>query len=101
MVVTLGYQGAKIYLKEADVPTLFPVVEAMLMPPIRRTSTTTVHLGSKRVVIELSAMIQVMSAHGEFGQVKSDSIFLRVRPATMLTSASEHNGHSDLGPTIM
>ena len=29
---------------------LFPVVEAMLTPPIRRTSTTTVHLGSKRAV---------------------------------------------------
>ena len=39
-----------------DVPTLFPVVEAILMPPILRTqattqaSTTTVHLGSKRAV---------------------------------------------------
>ena len=30
----LGYPGAKISLKEEDVPTLFPVVEAMLMPPI-------------------------------------------------------------------
>ena len=51
----LGYPGAKISLKE-DVPTLFPVVEAMLMPPIHRTqaairaSMTTVHLGSKRAV---------------------------------------------------
>ncbi|KAI0239225.1 hypothetical protein LSAT2_010043 [Lamellibrachia satsuma] len=33
-------------------------------PPIRRTSTTTVHLGSKRAVSELLARIQVMSAHG-------------------------------------
>ena len=52
----LGYPGAKISLKEDDVPTLFPVVEAMLMPQIRRTqaatraSMTTVHLGSKRAV---------------------------------------------------
>ena len=29
----LGYHGAKISLKEDDVPTLFPIVEAMLMPP--------------------------------------------------------------------
>ena len=49
-MIALGYPGAKICLKEDDVPTLFPVVEAMLMPPIRRTSTTTVHLGSKRAV---------------------------------------------------
>ena len=56
MVATLGYPGAQISLKDDDVSTLFPVVEAMLMPPIRRTqaatppSTTTVHLGSKRAV---------------------------------------------------
>ena len=37
-------------------PTLFPVVKATFMPPIRRTqaatraSTTTVHIGSKRAV---------------------------------------------------
>ena len=37
-----------------------------------------------------------MSAHGEFGQVNSDSILWRVRPATLVASASEHNGHSDL-----
>ena len=49
-MIALDYPGAKICLKEDDVPTLFPVVEAMLMPPIRRTSTTTVHLGSKRAV---------------------------------------------------
>ena len=52
----LGYSCAKISLKEDDVPTLFPVVEAMLMPPIHRTqavtraSMTTVQLGSKRAV---------------------------------------------------
>ena len=52
----MGYACAKISLKEDDVPTLFPVVEAMLKPPIRRTqaatrsSTTTFHLGSKRAV---------------------------------------------------
>ena len=46
------------FLKEVDVPTLFLVIEAMLMPPIRgtqaatRTSTTAVHLGSKRAVSE-------------------------------------------------
>ena len=49
-MVTLGYPGAKISLKEDGVLTLFLVVEAMLMPPIRRTSTTTVHLGSRRAV---------------------------------------------------
>ena len=49
-MATQGYTGAKISLKEDDVPTFFQVVEAMLMPPIRRTSTTTVHLGSKRAV---------------------------------------------------
>ena len=38
-----------------------------------------------------------MSAHGEFGPVNLDSIFWRVQPATLVTSASEHNGHSDLG----
>ena len=47
----LGYLGAKFSLKEDDVSTLFPAVEAMLMSPIRRTQavtralTTTVHLG--------------------------------------------------------
>ena len=39
-----------------------------------------------------------MSTHGEFGPVTSDSIFWRVRPATLVASASEHNGHNDLGP---
>ena len=39
-----------------------------------------------------------MLSHGEFGPVNSDSILWRVWPATLLTSASEHNGHSDLGP---
>ena len=52
-MAALGYPAAKISLKEDDVPTLFPVVEAMLMPSIRGTqaetwaSTTTGHLGSK------------------------------------------------------
>ena len=69
-MAALGHPGAKISLKEDVVPTLFPVVEAMLMPPIprtqaaTRTSTTAVHVGSKRAVSE----IHVMSAHGEFGQ---------------------------------
>ena len=67
----LGYPGAKISLKEDDVSTLFPVVEAMLMPPIRRMSMTMVHLGSER-------------AHGEFGP-------------QLVTLASEHNVQSDLG----
>ena len=39
-----------------------------------------------------------MSAHGEFGPANLDSIVWRVRPATQVTSASEHKGHSDLGP---
>ncbi|KAI0241161.1 hypothetical protein LSAT2_000921 [Lamellibrachia satsuma] len=38
---------------------------------------------------------KVISAHGEFGPVNSDSILLRDRPATLVTSASEH---SDFGP---
>ena len=42
--------GAKISLKEDDMPTLLPIVKAMLMPQIRWTSTTTAHLGSKRDV---------------------------------------------------
>ena len=82
-MLTLGYPDAKISLKEDAMPMLFPVLEAMLMPPIRRTSTTTVHLGSKR------------AASVDTGHVGS-SIFWRVRPATLVTSASEHNGHSDL-----
>ena len=55
-MAALGYSGAKISLKEDDVPTVFAVVVAMLMSPIRRTqaatraSTTTFHLGSKRAV---------------------------------------------------
>ena len=55
-VTFLGYPGAKISLKEDDVPTLYTVAEAMLMPPIRKTqaatraSTTVVPLGSKRAV---------------------------------------------------
>ena len=52
----MDYTGSKISLQEDDVPTLFLVVEAMLMPPFRRTlavtwtSTTMVYLGSKRDV---------------------------------------------------
>ena len=74
------------------------------MPPILRTqtatwaSTTMVHIGSKRAVSELPARIQVMLAHVEFDPVNLDSILWRVRPATLVTSTSEHNGHSDLGP---
>ena len=55
-VAALCYSGAKFSLKEDDVPTVFTIVEAMLMSPIRRTqaatraSTPTVHLGSKRAV---------------------------------------------------
>ena len=66
----LGYPGAKIYLKEDDVLTLFPLVEAMLMPPIHRTQTATwasmntVHLGSKLAVSVDTGDV----GHGEFGQ---------------------------------
>ena len=83
-VAALNYPGAKISLEEEYVPTLFPVVEAMLMPSIRRTqaatqaSTTTVHLSAR--------CIQVMSANGGFGPVNSDSNLWRVRPATVVTS---------------
>ena len=88
-MVVLSYPGAKISLKEDNVSTLFTVVEAMLVPPIRRTSTITVHLGSKRAV---------STDTGDVGSVNLDSIFWIVRPATLVTSASVHNGHSDLGP---
>ena len=80
-------------------PTLFAVVEAMLMPPIRRTqaaaraSTTAVHLGPKQAVSELSARIQVMSAHGEFGQHSFES-----SARTSGNFGLRHNGHSNLGP---
>ena len=94
-MIALRYPGAKISLKEDHVPTLYLVVEATLMVPIRTTSTTTVHLGSKRAVSELSARMQVVSAHGEFGPVNSDSIFWRIRPATLVISASDHNGPND------
>ena len=40
-MAALGYPGAKISLKEDVVPTLFPVVEAMLMPSIRITGNDT------------------------------------------------------------
>ena len=40
-MAALGYPGAKIALKEDVVPTLFPVVEARLMPSIRRTQAAT------------------------------------------------------------
>ena len=36
-MAALGYPRAKISLKEHDVPTLFQVVEAMLMSSIHRT----------------------------------------------------------------
>ena len=55
-MAALGNLGAKISMKKDDVATLFPVVKATLMPPVRRTraatpaSTTRVHLGSKRAV---------------------------------------------------
>ena len=68
-MTTLGYPGSKISLKVDGVPTLFPVVETMLMPPIRRiqaatwASTTTFPQRSN----ELLARIQVMSALCEFG----------------------------------
>ena len=58
----LGYPGGKTSLKEDDVLILFLVVEAMLMPPIRRTSDRSEDRS------EMSVWIQVMSAHGEFGQ---------------------------------
>ena len=36
MLATLGYPGARISLKSDAVPTIFPAVEAALMPSIRR-----------------------------------------------------------------
>ena len=57
-MVALGYPSDQISLKEDDVPTLFPVLEAMLMPQVHRTSMTTVRLGSKQAVSKLSASCQ-------------------------------------------
>ena len=91
-MAVLGYPGAKISLKDDVVPTLFPVVDAMLLPSIRITqaatlaSTTTLHLGSKRSLSELSVRIQVMSVQVEFGPVNSDDILWRLRLATLVTS---------------
>ena len=52
-MTVLGYPGAKMSLKEDDVPILFIVLEAVLTPSIRRTRTqsatraaTTTSLGS-------------------------------------------------------
>ena len=52
-MAALGYPGAKIYLKK-DVPTVFPVVEVMLISSIHRTQSpkevneaTSTSLGSK------------------------------------------------------
>ena len=72
-MAALGYPYAKISLKEDVVPTLFPVVEAMLMS---QASTTMVHLGLKRAVSVDTGEL----AHGEFGLVNSDSILWRLRP---------------------
>ena len=52
-MAVLDYPGGKIYLKEDDEPILFPLVEAMLTPSIRRTRmqlatrAVTTSLGSK------------------------------------------------------
>ena len=51
-MAALGYPGTQISLKEDAVPMLFPVVEAMLMPSVRRKqavtrASTTTPLGSK------------------------------------------------------
>ena len=64
----------KSLLKEDVVPTLLPVVEAVL---------TMVLLGSKRAV---------SADTGDVGSVNSDSILWRVQSATLVTSASENNG---------
>ena len=55
-MAALGYTGAKISLKEDVVPPLFTVVEAMLMPSIRRTQAATRASTSDRS--ELSASCQ-------------------------------------------
>ena len=39
-IAALGYPVAKIFLKEHNVPTLVPLVLAMLMSAIRRTRST-------------------------------------------------------------
>ena len=80
----LGYPAAKISLKQDVVPTLFPVVEAMLMTAIRRTKAATRAL-----------MTPVQFGYRRFRRtVNSDSILWRLRHTTLVTSASER---SDLG----
>ena len=83
-----GYRSAKISLKEEVVLTVFPVVEAMLIPSVRRT----LRRGNRRPRStsdrsELSA-IQVMSAHSESGSMNSGSILWNLRSAMLVTSAS-------------
>ena len=83
-----GYRSAKISLKEEVVLTVFPVVEAMLIPSVRRT----LRRGHRRPRStsdrsELSA-IQVMSAHSESGSMNSGSILWNLRSAMLVTSAS-------------
>ena len=73
-MAALGYPSAKICLKEDGVPTSFPVVEAMLMPSICRTLTTTVHLGSKRAVSADTGDTSTWRIQpGEFGQHSLES----------------------------
>ena len=76
-MAALGYLGAKISLKEDVVPTLFQVVEAMLMPSICRTqaatwaSMTMVHLVSKQVVsadtVDVSPWLIRPAFFGDYG----------------------------------
>ena len=73
-MAALGYPDAKISLKEDVVPTLFPVVEAILMPSIHRTpatiwASTMVHLGSKQVPSEFGqhSLVTLARNSGAFG----------------------------------
>ena len=63
-MAALCYPGANISLKEDVVPTLFPEVEAMLIPSIRGRQAATLVSSNVVHLSELSARVQVMSAHG-------------------------------------
>ena len=76
-MAALGYHGVKISLKEDVVPTLFPIVEAVLKPSFHRTQAATWGIDD----------------HGPPQIEAFDSILW-----TVVTLTSEHNRHGNLGP---
>ena len=65
-MAALGYTDAKVSFKKDAVPTLFSVVEAILMPLIRRTRTEmtpTMPLGSKARASQAGCQALVLWLH--------------------------------------